>query len=44
MIDIAHFHPELRVFNKQCQYFLMGVDTLSQKMACIGNFDCMGIF
>jgi len=33
-LDMADFFPRLRVFNKQCSYFLVGVDSLSQKLAC----------
>jgi hypothetical protein len=33
-LDMADFFPNLRVFNKQCAYFLVGVDSLSQKLAC----------
>jgi hypothetical protein len=35
MIDMAHFSPQLRVFNKQCRYFLVGVDCFSQRLACV---------
>jgi hypothetical protein len=34
-VDLAEFKPNLRVANKQCRYFLAGVDCLSQKMCCI---------
>lgn len=30
-VDLAEFHPELRVHNKNCRYFLVAVDALSQK-------------
>jgi hypothetical protein len=33
-LDMADFEPRLKVRNKQCQYFLVGVDSLSQKLAC----------
>jgi hypothetical protein len=34
MLDMAMFKPHLKRFNRQCKYFLVGVDCLSQKMAC----------
>ena len=33
-VDLAHFRPDLVVANRQCKYFILGVDSLSQKMAC----------
>jgi hypothetical protein len=36
-VDMAHFMPHLRVFNKQCKYFLVAVDSFSQKLACLAS-------
>jgi hypothetical protein len=35
MIDLAEYKKNLRAFNQQNQYFLVGVDCLSQKLSCI---------
>jgi len=35
MVDLAYFKPRLSVFNKNCKYFLVGVDCLSQYLTCV---------
>jgi hypothetical protein len=35
MVDLAYFHPEFKVTNRQCEFFLVAVDTLSQKLAAV---------
>jgi len=34
-VDMAHFEPRLAAFNKQCKYFLVGQDSLSQLLTVI---------
>lgn len=34
-LDLAVYHPELQVANRGAKYFLLGVDTLSQKLAVV---------